>query len=69
MITEYNLAILSCYHIAKLKDSNQSQPEMISMIKRNSCVKSLDIARKSRDILGGTGISEEYNVFRHFTTL
>ncbi len=69
MITEYNLALLSCYHIAKLKDLNQSEPEMISMIKRNSCVKSLDIARKSRDILGGNGISEEYNVFRHLTNL
>ncbi len=69
MITEYNLALSACYQIAILKDQNESIPEMISMIKRNSCQKSLDIARKSRDILGGNGISEEYNVFRHLTNL
>lgn len=69
MITEYNLALNACYQIAQLKDQGESIPEMISMIKRNSCQKSLDIARKSRDILGGNGISEEYNVFRHLTNL
>lgn len=69
MITEYNLALTVCYQIAQLKDQGESIPEMISMIKRNSCQKSLDIARKSRDILGGNGISEEYNVFRHLTNL
>ena len=69
MITEYNLALSSCYQVALLKDNNEAIPEMISMIKRNSCQKSLDIARKSRDILGGNGISEEYNVFRHLTNL
>lgn len=69
MITEYNLALSACYQVAQLKDHNEALPEMISMIKRNSCQKSLDIARKSRDILGGNGISEEYNVFRHLTNL
>jgi len=69
MITEYNLALIACYQIAQLKDHGESIPEMISMIKRNSCQKSLDIARKSRDILGGNGISEDYNVFRHLTNL
>ena len=69
MITEYNLALAACYQIAQLKDQGEAIPEMISMIKRNSCQKSLDIARKSRDILGGNGISEEYNVFRHLTNL
>lgn len=69
MITEYNLALCACYQIALLKDQNEEIPEMISMIKRNSCQKSLDIARKSRDILGGNGISEEYNVFRHLSNL
>ena len=69
MITEYNLALSSCYQVALLKDNNEAIPEMISMIKRNSCQKSLEIARKSRDILGGNGISEEYNVFRHLTNL
>lgn len=69
MITEYNLALSACYQVAQLKDQEEAIPEMISMIKRNSCQKSLDIARKSRDILGGNGISEEYNVFRHLTNL
>jgi glutaryl-CoA dehydrogenase len=69
MITEYNLALSACYQVAQLKDQGEAIPEMISMIKRNSCQKSLDIARKSRDILGGNGISEEYNVFRHLTNL
>ena len=69
MITEYNLALSACYQVAQLKDQEEALPEMISMIKRNSCQKSLDIARKSRDILGGNGISEEYNVFRHLTNL
>ena len=69
MVTEYNLALSACYQVAQLKDQGEAIPEMISMIKRNSCQKSLDIARKSRDILGGNGISEEYNVFRHLTNL
>ena len=42
---------------------------MISLIKRNSCQKSLDIARNCRDILGGNGISEEYEIFRHVCNL
>ena len=60
---------MACYQVACLKDQGDAIPEMISMIKRNSCQKSLDIARKSRDILGGNGISEEYNVFRHLANL
>ena len=42
---------------------------MISLIKRNSCSKSLEIVRTCRDILGGNGISEEYHIFRHLTNL
>ena len=42
---------------------------MISLVKRNSCQKSLDIARACRDILGGNGISEEYHIFRHLSNL
>jgi glutaryl-CoA dehydrogenase len=42
---------------------------MISLIKRNSCSKALNIARESRDILGGNGITEEYEIFRHMTNL
>ncbi len=72
MLTEYNLSLLSCYHIANLRDENpnvEHLPEMISMIKRNSCQKSLNISRKCRDLLGGNGISEDYPVFRHLTNL
>lgn len=69
MTTEWNLALLSCMHVADLFDKNQSSPEMISLIKRNSCHKALNIARESRDILGGNGISEEYEIFRHLCNL
>ena len=72
MLTEYNLSLLSCYHIANLRDENpnvEHLPEMISMIKRNSCQKSLNISRKCRDLLGGNGISEDYPIFRHLTNL
>ena len=44
-------------------------PEMISLVKRNSCGKALDIARQARDMLGGNGISDEYHIIRHSTNL
>lgn len=69
MTSEWNLALLSCMHVAEMVDSNNDSPAMISLIKRNSCSKSLEIARISRDILGGNGISEEYEIFRHLTNL
>ena len=69
MYSEYNLGLLGCYQVATLVDDKESKPEMISLIKRNSCQKSLDISRKCRDILGGNGISEEYHIFRHLTNL
>ena len=69
MLTEYNLALLSANKVAQLVDENDSIPEMISLVKRNSCQKSLEIARTCRDILGGNGISEEYDIFRHMCNL
>lgn len=69
MATEYNLALLSCLHVADKVDTNEYTPDMISLIKRNSCQKSLDIVRTCRDILGGNGISEEYEIFRHLCNL
>ena len=69
MTTELNLALLSCVHVADLVDKNNYNPAMISLIKRNSCSKSLEIARTCRDILGGNGISEEYDIFRHLCNL
>ena len=69
MYTEYNLGLLGCYQVANLVDKNDAIPEIISIVKRNSCQKSLDISRKCRDILGGNGISEDYPIFRHLTNL
>jgi len=69
MQTEISLALMACLQVSRLKDANNYSPEMISMVKRNSCGKSLDIARQCRDILGGNGISEEYQVIRHMINL
>ena len=69
MVSEYNLALNGSYSVAESIDNNDYNPEMISFVKRNSCQKSLNIARTCRDILGGNGISEEYNIFRHLTNL
>ena len=69
MTTEYNLALLSCLHVADKVDKNEYTPDMISLIKRNSCQKSLDIVRTCRDVFGGNGISEEYEIFRHLCNL
>jgi len=69
MCTEINLGLQSCLQVGRLKDSGNWAPEMISIIKRNSCGKSLDIARTARDMLGGNGISDEYHVIRHVMNL
>ena len=50
-------------------DEGTATPEMVSMIKRNSCGKALDIARTARDMLGGNGISDEFGVARHLVNL
>jgi glutaryl-CoA dehydrogenase len=69
MITEITLGLQSAYRVGKLIDSNEYTPEMISLIKRNNCGKSLQISRNARDILGGNGISDEYHIMRHMTNL
>ena len=69
MLTEINLGLLGCLHVGRLKDRGILQPEMISIIKRNSTGKALDIARKCRDMLGGNGISDEYHIIRHVMNL
>lgn len=69
MMTEYNLGMLASLEVADKVDNEDSIPEMISLVKRNNCGKSLDIARKARDMLGGNGITEEYNIFRHMVNL
>jgi glutaryl-CoA dehydrogenase len=55
--------------VARLKDQGRAQPEMISLIKRNSCGKALEIARLARDMHGGNGVSDEYHVIRHVMNL
>lgn len=69
MVSEYNLGLLASLEVAKNIDNDDYIPEMISLIKRNNCYKSLNIARSARDILGGNGITTEYNIFRHLVNL
>lgn len=69
MISEYNLALLSCLYVSDIVDEDQMYPEAISLLKRNSCSKSLDIVRECRDMLGGNGITDDYDVFRHMCNL
>jgi glutaryl-CoA dehydrogenase len=69
MATEIALATQAVLQVGRLKDEGHVTPEMISMVKRNSCVKSLDIARKARDMLGGNGIVDEFHVIRHMVNL
>ncbi|WP_123712869.1 acyl-CoA dehydrogenase [Sinobacterium caligoides] len=69
MQTEIAIALQSCHRAGELMNNGNISPELISMIKRNSCGKSLDIARVARDMLGGNGISDEYPVMRHMNNL
>jgi glutaryl-CoA dehydrogenase len=69
MQTEISLALQACYRAGELMGQGNVSPELISLIKRNSCGKSLDIARISRDMLGGNGISDEYPIMRHMVNL
>lgn len=69
MQTEISLGLQSCLRVGHLKEDNRAAPEMISLIKRNSCGKALDIARVARDMHGGNGISDEYHIIRHVMNL
>ena len=69
MQTEIALGLQACLRVGRLMDEGQDVPEMISLIKRNSCGKSLDIARMARDMHGGNGIHDEYHVIRHMINL
>ncbi len=69
MLTEINLGLHAAHRVGRLLDSDEYAPEMISLVKRNSCGKSLDIARVARDMLGGNGIADEYHVIRHVMNL
>lgn len=65
MQSEITLALLACLHVSRLRDQGKATPEMMSLVKRNSTGKALDIARLARDMLGGNGISDEFHVIRH----
>ncbi|OXA65174.1 Glutaryl-CoA dehydrogenase, mitochondrial [Folsomia candida] len=65
MVTEINLGLIACNHVGRLKDQGKLTPEMISILKRNSCTKALDVARNARDMLGANGVSDEYHIIRH----
>ena len=69
MQTEIALGFQAALRVGRLMDSNESDANMVSLIKRNNVSKSLDVARKARDILGGNGISDEYHVMRHMVNL
>jgi glutaryl-CoA dehydrogenase len=69
MQTEITLALLGCLRLGRMKDKGTAAVEITSIMKRNSCGKSLDIARLARDMLGGNGISDEFGVARHLVNL
>jgi glutaryl-CoA dehydrogenase len=69
MQTEIALALQGCLRLGRMKDEGIAAPEITSIMKRNSCGKSLDIARMARDMHGGNGISDEYGVVRHMMNL
>lgn len=69
MQTDISVGLLACVQAGRLMDDNSLAPEAISLIKRNSCGKALDIARAARDMHGGNGISDEYHVIRHVMNL
>ena len=69
MQTDITLGLQGCLQACRLKDQGKLAPTLISLLKRNSCLKALDAARESRDMLGGNGISDEYPIMRHAQNL
>ncbi|HRE13758.1 MAG TPA: acyl-CoA dehydrogenase [Usitatibacteraceae bacterium] len=69
MQTEIALGLAGVLRVGRLLDEHRATPEMISLVKRNSCGKALDIARVARDMHGGNGIADEYHVIRHAMNL
>ena len=69
MQTEIAIGLQSCLRAGQMLSDGSISPDLISLIKRNSCGKALDIARKARDMLGGNGISDDYPVMRHMVNL
>ena len=69
MMTEITIGLQACLRVGRLMDEHREAPEMISLVKRNSAGKALDIARVARDMHGGNGIADEYHVIRHVMNL
>ena len=69
MQTDISIGLQSCLRLGRLKEEGRDSPELISMLKRNSCKKAIKIARVSRDILGANGISDEFGIARHLVNL
>ena len=69
MQSEITLGLLACLHVSRLRDQGKATPEMMSLVKRNSTGKALEIARLARDMLGGNGISDEFHVIRHMMNM
>jgi glutaryl-CoA dehydrogenase len=69
MMTEITLGLQACLRVGRLMDEDRASPEMVSLIKRNSCGKALEIARAARDMHGGNGIADEFHVIRHMINL
>ena len=69
MQTEITLGLQASLQVGRLFDAGEAAPEMVSLVKRNNCGKALDIARAARDMHGGNGISEEFQVIRHMMNL
>jgi glutaryl-CoA dehydrogenase len=69
MQTQITLGLQGCLRVGRLKEANRIATPMVSLIKRNSTLVALDVARQARDILGGNGITEDYHVIRHMLNL
>jgi glutaryl-CoA dehydrogenase len=69
MQTEITLGLHGALRLGRLMDQGKAAPEAISLMKRNNCGKALDIARVARDMHGGNGVADEYNVIRHVLNL
>jgi len=69
MQTDISLGLQGCLRASRMKDEGTLTPPLVSLLKRNSCLKALDAAREARDMLGGNGISDEFPVMRHAQNL
>jgi glutaryl-CoA dehydrogenase len=69
MQTEISLGLQSAFRLGQMMDDGTASPELISLMKRNNCGKALDIARVSRDMHGGNGIAEGFQIMRHAANL